>query len=580
MSVILFIILLIPLSVVFKTYPELNSDGSLGQQYYLAGACAIVAVCLLVWTLLREWKAETEGGEKNSSNRHNSGQENNFSIILSWCLMFCCVVEVLWGIGQVYGVLYSRHAMYALSGSFYNPGPYSGYLALVLPIALHEYLRHAFVSAKYNNVDCEENSTIIWIKSCWKRIVRYTALIVVLLVVCVLPAGMSRSAWLAAVVSSFFVLWTDGRWNKKVTSYRKKHPRVFRLWLCLALFLLLALAVGMFYMKKDSAHGRLFMWKISLKAIVEKPLTGYGSGGFPAAYGAAQEAYFLSGGFSDTEVRVAGCPQYAFNEYLHTAVEHGIPFTILLLAIISLIFYRGFRKRLIGICGGIISLAVFSFSSYPFRMPAFWVVLLLMLVACLIENKRSHYLLLSVATALIGSFLWLDTCQEYPSCRSWNEFRALYQNEAYEEAVRACEEYHADLKNNVKFLFEYGHSLHKLKRYEESNAILMEAAQKSCDPMILNIIGKNHQGLKQYEEAEHYFIRSTHLIPGRMYPYFLLVNLYAEPDNYKEDKLLEAARQVLEFEPKIPSTAIDEMRLEVKKILIANKSKQSPSNER
>lgn len=98
--------------------------------------------------------------------------------------------------------------------------------------------------------------------------------------------------------------------------------------------------------------------------------------------------------------------------------------------------------------------------------------------------------------------------------------------------------------------------------------------------MILNIIGKNHQGLKQYEEAEHYFIRSTHLIPGRMYPYFLLVNLYAEPDNYKEDKLLEAARQVLEFEPKIPSTAIDEMRLEVKKILIANKSKQSPSNER
>ncbi len=580
MTILLFIILLIPLSVVFKTFPELSSDESIGQQYYLAGACAIVAVCLLVWILLREWKAETVSGEKESCNSHNPGQENNFSIILSWCLMFCVVVEVIWGIGQVYGAFYSRHAMYVLSGSFYNPGPYSGFLALVLPIALHEYLRQAPLSGEHNNIDCEKNFTIPWIQSRWKHIVRYTAFIVVLLVVCVLPAGMSRSAWLAAVVSCFFVLWTDGRWNKKVISYRKKHPRVFRLCLCFGLLILLVLAVGMFYMKKDSANGRLFMWKISLKAIVEKPLTGYGSGGFPAAYGAAQEAYFSSGGFSETEVRVAGCPQYAFNEYLYTAVEYGIPFTILLLAIISLIFYRGYRKGLTGICGGILSLAVFSFSSYPFQIPAFWVVLLLMLVACLIENKRSHYMTLSVATALIGSFLWLDTCQEYPSCRSWNKFRVFYQNEAYEEAVRAYEEYHADLKNNVKFLFEYGHSLHKLKRYEESNTILMEAAQKSCDPMILNIIGKNHQGLEQYEKAEHYFIRSTHMIPGRMYPYFLLVNLYAEPNNYKEDKLLEAARQVLEFEPKVPSTAINEMRLEVKKILVANKSKQSPSNER
>ena len=49
--------------------------------------------------------------------------------------------------------------------------------------------------------------------------------------------------------------------------------------------------------------------------------------------------------------------------------------------------------------------------------------------------------------------------------------------------------------------------------------------------------------------------------------YYLLANLYAEPDFYKPDKLKEAADSVLTKEPKVHSTAIDEMRSEVREIL-------------
>lgn len=56
-------------------------------------------------------------------------------------------------------------------------------------------------------------------------------------------------------------------------------------------------------------------------------------------------------------------------------------------------------------------------------------------------------------------------------------------------------------------------------------------------------------------------------LPGRIYPYYLLANLYAEPDFYKPDKLKEAADSVLTKEPKVHSTAIDEMRSEVREIL-------------
>ena len=82
---------------------------------------------------------------------------------------------------------------------------------------------------------------------------------------------------------------------------------------------LVALASDMlFVLKPDSARGRFFLWRMSVQAAMERPWTGHGSGNFAAAYGEAQEAYFAAGDYEPWEERVAGCPEYAFNEYLHS----------------------------------------------------------------------------------------------------------------------------------------------------------------------------------------------------------------------------------------------------------------------
>jgi len=52
-----------------------------------------------------------------------------------------------------------------------------------------------------------------------------------------------------------------------------------------------------------------------------------------------------------------------------------------------------------------------------------------------------------------------------------------------------------------------------------------------------------------------------------LYPYYLLAKLYAEPEFYQVDKLRAAASVVLAKKPKVESTAILEMREEVKKII-------------
>lgn len=85
--------------------------------------------------------------------------------------------------------------------------------------------------------------------------------------------------------------------------------------------------------------------------------------------------------------------------------------------------------------------------------------------------------------------------------------------------------------------------------------------------MILNILGRSAQESGEYEKAEMYLLRSTHRLPERVYPHYLLVKLYAEPGYFDRVKLVWEAEYVLNAEPKVNSTAIREMRQEVKKIL-------------
>lgn len=307
------------------------------------------------------------------------------------------------------------------------------------------------------------------------------------------------------------------------------------------------------------------MWKISSLAVVKKPISAYGIGNFVYAYGQEQEKYFAKGSYDEDEERVAGSPEYAFNEYLRIAVECGIPVLVLVLTIIGGCLYRGIKKKRIGICGGLISLLFFSFSSYPMTYPCFIIAFILLLIACFLDYSHKLMLLFTFVIGSVG--VWLVRNNAYDACREWSQCKMLYSIQAYGKAKEEYGRLYPLLNGRPRFLFEYGRCLHNLKEYNASNRILQEAERISCDPMILNVIGKNYKALKRYEEAEHWFLRSTHRLPGRIYPYYLLAKLYAEPDFRKPDKLEQMVEIVLTKGPKIQSSAIREMRDEVKKLI-------------
>lgn len=289
----------------------------------------------------------------------------------------------------------------------------------------------------------------------------------------------------------------------------------------------------------------------------------------------AQEDYFSAGNYTETEERVAGSPEYVFNEYLQVAMAWGVPVLLMALLVVGGSGYAGHRQKEYGLCGALLSLAVFSFSSYPFQFLLFVVALALLVTGCAIKTLSSRrplvcmagtvFLLLSAGYGCYRVYRWKEVRETASS--AWHRKQMFYRSGAYEQAAEVYAEIYEDMKWNARYLFEYGHALHKLHRNEESNVVMKEALKVSGDPMILNIIGKNEQEAGNYAEAEYWLIRSTHRLPGRIYPYFLLAKLYAEPGFYQRQKLEQAARMVMEKEPKVQSTAIRQMREEIKKLL-------------
>ncbi len=472
---------------------------------------------------------------------------------VQWVLMGFGAMEALHGLGQIAGIYPSNHSLFVLTGTFYNPGPYSGYLAAVLPIALHRML--------VSNGKKDPLSVVQY----------YFSMCVLLPICCVLPAGMSRAAWFASMISCGYVVLRAYR--VKVKSFVSKH----RYAISGVLIVGALLASSAYFMKRDSADGRLLIWKITSQAIASSPLGEENGRTFSAIYGDAQERYFTNCEYSESEAWVAGTPDFAFNEFLQIAVEHGIWVSVLFVTVLLVLLkIAGSRKHLAGMGGCLVSLMVFACFSYPLHIPAIVSVwLLTLMVLCgegliMIKRKRNAVavLLPVVVAGLTASMNMYGIYSERTrAVREWMPVRVLYHSGAFNAAAEEYGKLYDKMSWHKDFCFEYGRALYNSGSYGKAEEVLLKAMTVSGDPMILNVLGRNAQENGEYKKAEKYLLRSTHRLPERIYPHYLLVKLYAEPEFFDRIKFVSEAEYVLNAKPKVNSAAIRNMRREVKGIL-------------
>ena len=483
------------------------------------------------------------------------------------------------GIGQALGFEYSNHSLFKITGSLFNPGPYGGLMATIgVCAATHIIVEYGEAAA----IVKRNFSAIVRSSQCVVKLMVYAlALVAAMLSVIVLPATMSRAAWVAVAVASIFVVLNEshikgyiGRW---FTLNRWRGVMV-------AAVATIGIAVGALWaysVKQDSANGRLLMWKIDMLIMLDNPF-GVGIGKFAGAFGREQATYFKLMPHSEGEEIVAGCPEAAFNEYMQFGAETGFLGFILLILLVALSAYKGVSRHTPA-GYSLLALAVFAMFSYPFGVPSLRVLFVVMLALSITTDDgligtgyyevvyskwrkfQSFLPPFIIILAMVIMPLLISRGYKYVAAQDkWGQTRVWQSSERYDYLVEDGAELYDILKSDYRFLYDYGYALHKQGEYQRSIEVLERGREYSSDPMFCNIIGKNYQALKLWDMAETYFDKAHYMIPSRIYPLYLSAKMYEESEQYL--KAYNTANKALHMKIKVESEQTLELKVELHEI--------------
>lgn len=488
-------------------------------------------------------------------------------------LMLLCgfgMYEAWIGIRQIYGFAYSNHGLFKITGTFFNPGPYAGFVAVAGVCGLACVARWQPLATR--------------VFSSWSRFRRQRPAVLILgvapyllgwgaaiLAVVVLPATMSRAGLIAAAVGCVALILCELGFIGRFRRAWQANPLRVALFSGLGLLLLGGVATGAYLLKRPSADGRLLMWKIDTRIMLRHPLCGVGLGNFAGAFGEEQAAYFAAEERSEKEIQVAGCPESGFNEYLQFGAETGVGGFILLVLVTVTAFLSLIRQgNPLGY--GLLTAALFACFSYPWSVLPLRLLFVLLLAAA---GGKPVFHFRKGALFTLGVLLFAGCFACWPglygrsklrvnASRQWSDVRIWASSGRYDYIVEDGARFLTAMQWDFRFLYDYGYALHKAGDYRRSNEILGLGMQISSDPMFWNIAGKNYEVLGNQGAAEQAYLHAHSMIPDRVYPLYLLAKLYFSTG--QTEKARVTACRVAAYKPKVESVQTREMQAELREL--------------
>lgn len=251
-------------------------------------------------------------------------------------------------LAQGAGWVASRHAYYGLTGSFPNPGPLGGWLCVAMLAAVvltgqswenGRKTRAALLGGGGGLI-----GIILWLTD-------------------------SRAAWVGLVAGLFSILLTR----------RFRYKKTF---LGVSTLILAAGLLALYRYKKESADGRLLIWRVSADVIARRPVSGQGVGSFPERYMEAQGDYFARNPESRFS-SVADQVSTPFNEWIGLVCEQGLLGGALALLLLgTALRRRGMTPEARHGQALLVAWTVFGLFSYPSAFLSFGLLLGAILARC------------------------------------------------------------------------------------------------------------------------------------------------------------------------------------------------------
>lgn len=347
--------------------------------------------------------------------------------------------------------------------------------------------------------------------------------------------------------------------------------------LVVAGFLLLVLsitAVALYFIRPDSADGRLFIYACSARLWFDAPLLGHGSYAVLAHYMPMQAEVLETFPPTSHAAMLADNTFTTFNLPLDLLVRYGIIGLMIVGSLVCLLYRECLSRKGARSDSAIFALTafgVFSLTSYPLSYPAICALFLLFIGAehesgiLKSENhttsslniiRQKGYILKSLLVSLLGCFLILESTITLRKEHVWTS-----SDIATRKAIAA------NLRYRPELLYNFAAALNEEEKYVYSDSVLLLLDNVLCDYDTELLRGDNALWTNRQIVAERHLQTAHYMIPSRFTPLYGLLQLYSE--NY-EERADSVAREILAKPIKVPSAETNRIKTIAKEWLDRN----------
>lgn len=455
---------------------------------------------------------------------------SNRVIICFKLIALFAFLESMLCILQFAGLWSSQNNLVKVTGSWVNPNVTAMFLAMAIPAII------------YLSLKAGKPGTKIYIA-------------------CIIAVGIAlillkcRTAFIGGALATAILL---NRQYNIVKALRKR-------WVLSSLLMLLFLAFAfiLYTSKQSSTDGRKFIWKISIRLIQQKPLTGYGYGRFEQPYNLQQAQYFANGEGNENEKNNASFVLMAYNEFLQNTVEGGIIGLLLFVGLLLSLLIPALKNnnsdkkaslQTVAFAG----VAAFAtMSVFNFTIQAIPVMCLFIIYAAILgtSNKVNYFSsfnlskwFIKVPLILIAISLLLLTISFANAFTKVKNSNDLLREGDLNSAIEVLQPLENKLNNSQYYWQTYGAILYEQRNYKVAIEKYNNETLISSNPEIYMQLGKCYLAIKLPGKAIENFNVAKNIQPNRIAPIFGILKAY---DIIKDTvNIIKTAEQIISMEPK------------------------------
>lgn len=451
------------------------------------------------------------------------------------------IIHIIFVIMQWIGIVKSGNEYFALTGSNENPNVTSLYLAGCIPL---------IVSRIYQG----------------RNRVFYSLLLCGCIVTIAVLRCRSAYIGLSMELLTAIVMLFRKRRGSVCNSYK---PLLF----LVAIPIVITVGIKLYGMKRDSADGRLLIWKISSEMIIDKP-QGHGYGLFEKYYNLRQATYFEEGNGTDREKQLASHVAVPYNDFLEHGVEGGVAGIFFLITFYFGVISMAWKEHNTVTISCLVALTIMAMTNFVYSSIQPW--LLLMLHTSFVTSQSSNkngikfrgnvffsmivfMFFIACASLLIRMTIGQMKLLEYKDCITKGEHVSDSEITFIENKVGTSEAYWT--------IRAYNHLLQD--RYLEATKDLSEGRTYASTPQIMEMTYLAYRMCDHEEQGIWYIKKINNMIPCLLRSKLLLMQYHDKHGN--TSKAIHYAREIIACHVKTDNDKTNRIRFAAYDYIISHK---------